>query len=509
MKTETTIRKVLTTAFLLVTMTQAPQSLNAQIIPIGEPGSELFYQRLLHQKTSSDSAAIDYQVAPYVSLSNYNYQGSFNYWNKSNTVAGENSLRIYLSPSSEINSEQERRTGSVTRFRGGVTALLSEKVSVMSSFLLDQGLADDPLYTGKVWRGLAGDVETALLSYRNERLTVLVGRYRTSWGPQFTNLLLSQTAAPLDGASFRYKLGRKLTFSYQIARLDPISPDTDSGNVFVNRYLAAHRVDYRVSNSVRIGVFESVLFAGPGRGLELQFLNPLIVFHGNQLNEDNNDNTFLGIDYDISPRHNLNFFGQLVVDDFQIEKVTQGDQEPNEIGLILGGRLNNALPETDLKLQWTKVTNRTYNQKLPRNRYLNQDIPLAHPLGNDFEIYQLDLMHWFGNERLLRLSSIIQRRGQGRINDIWTEPWLVTSEPYSEPFPTGTVERSTTLELDYQALISSLFPGSSTTGRQGLLRATLGWKSIKNEGNLQNADRNSFYLRLNFSLFLSGDIKLN
>ncbi len=516
MKTITRISALL----VLSIVTAAPSSPSAQILPVGEPGTELFYQWLLHARAAGDSAALDYQVAPYVSRGTS--PGAFSYWPQSQTASSANSqikspstLRVYLAPSEEIAGERQLQTATTARVRAGMTARLSEHVSAMSSFILDEGLAGDPTYTGKVWRGLAGDVETAVVSYQNEKLTVLAGRYRTSWGPQYTNLLLSQTAAPLDGASFRYRFGRKLTFSYQLARLDPISPDpvsADTINVFINRYLAAHRIDFRFSNAVRIGLFESVLFAGPGRSVELQFLNPLIFFHGNQLNEDNNDNTFLGFDYDIRIKHKLNLFGQVLVDDFQIDNKTQGDQEPNEIGYLIGGRLNDALPSFDIKMQWNRVTNRTYNQKLPRNRYLNQNRPLGHPLGNDFETYRLDILRWFGREQLLRLSGIIQRRGQGRITDPWSEPWLATSGPYSEPYLTGTVERTSTLELGYQTLFSGFFSGSSGssgTNRQGLLRATLGWKTVKNEANLAGVDRNSFYIRLNFSLFLAADIKPN
>ncbi len=499
---KTVLLNIVTASAVVLSVTTA---LNAQILPVGEPGTELFYQRLLHLRTAGDNAITNYQLAPYLTTSaSNNTPGALSYWPQS-----QNAMRVYVSPSQGYDGEQQRRSVTTERFRAGVTAHLSDNISAMSSFVLDEELARDPTYTGKVWRGLAGDVETALVSYQNNKLTALAGRYRASWGPQYTNLLLSQTAAPLDGASFRYRFGSKLTFSYQIARLDPISPDTDSSEVFINRYLAAHRVDLRFSDNVRIGIFESALFAGPGRGMELQFLNPLMFFHGNQLNEDNNDNTFLGLDYDLRLMHNLNLFGQFLVDDFQIDNKTQGDQEPNEIGFIFGARLNDILPATDLKVNWSRVTNRTYNQKLPRNRYLNQNRPLGHPLGNDFETIQLDFLHWFGAESLLRLTSIIQRRGVGRITDPWSEPWLATSGDFSEPFPTGTVEKSTAFELGYLAKVPLLSGSGLGIGREGLLQATLGWRDFKNERNLQNSNRSSFYLRMNFSLFLAGDIKLN
>jgi len=40
----------------------------------------------------------------------------------------------------------------------------------------------------------------------------------------------------------------------------------------------------------------------------------------------------------------VNLFGQLVVDDWQIDNKSQGDQEPNEYGLLVGGYLADFLP---------------------------------------------------------------------------------------------------------------------------------------------------------------------
>ncbi|MFQ5606736.1 MAG: capsule assembly Wzi family protein [Candidatus Zixiibacteriota bacterium] len=477
----------------------------AQIAPSGELDTDLYYKWRQREKARSPGG-FDYQLAPYV-IDTDSLNGSlFPYWS-----ASPNSLRWYAAPGESFLSQRSRRSSAQERLRGGMSVALSSRVFAQSSFVVDESLADDPLYTGKIWRGLAGDVETAVMSYSSEKLTALFGRFRGAWGPALTNTLLSQEARPLDGLSFRYRLSGKFTFSYQLARLDGLSPDdpNDTLSVFVKRYFAAHRIDLRPHHSLRLGVFESVIFAGPGRGLELQFLNPLIFFHANQLNEANNDNTFLGFDFDWWPGARFNLYGQLLVDDFQIEKKTQGDQEPNEIGWIVGAHLVDMRPGWDVRFQWDRVTNRTYNQKLPRNRYLNQNQPLGHPLGNDFELFQAHLSRWWGATRMLRFSGLWRRSGEGGVRKPWTEPWLQVSGAYSEPFPSGVVERQATVQLELQTLVPRSESSLSNSNSRFKLRATVGWSDFANEGNIPGADRSGLFANVGVTFFIAGDWRLD
>lgn len=498
---------IIALTFLLMTFGSIAR---ADFVPVGEAGSEIYFARLLRDRLLNSSTAGQWQIQPDISRTDSPPAGVFNYWpDKVGT------LRWYFSPSQRSTVASRQRYQGTELLRAGFSSRLSDKVSVLSSFILDEELAKSSNYTGKVWRGLAGGIETGALSYGDERFTAVVGRFRSSWGPTPTNVLFSQEARPRDGLSSSYRLGRKLTFSYHFARLNPLVPDSenpaDTLDVFVNRYLAAHRLDFQVSNELRIGVFESVIFAGPGRGLELQYLNPLVFFHSSQLNEGSNDNTFLGFDFNWRIQRRLNLYGQLLVDDFQIEKETQGDQEPDEIGFIVGGYLVNLPGGFDLGLRWDKVTNRTYNQKLERNRYLNQNVPLGHPLGNDFERQIVEIYRWLNPSAYLRLSGEFISKGEGAITDEWTEPWLLTTGNYSESSPTGVVERETIIAFSYHSLIpASTGPVNETPLHPSAsLKLTAGWRNLRNANNVIDDNRSSFFFQATFSLFLFGDWELN
>ncbi|MCH9030747.1 MAG: hypothetical protein IIB00_00600 [candidate division Zixibacteria bacterium] len=494
------------TTFLLALLWAFQPAVAGSFIPIGEPGSEIFYLRAKLNQTLGLNNYFDYQLAPQAQDSITRPDGSISYWSSE-----IESLRTYLFYTQRFNSEQKRRLQFFEAVRAGISVNLSPKLSVMSSFVLDDELANDPTYKGKVWRGLAGDVETGSLYYRTSKFDLLFGRHRASWGPTYTNLLLSQTSRPLDGLAFRYRLGERISFSYRLARLDGFPPASESSGaavdsgVFVNRYMAGHRLDWNVSKSIRLGFFESIIFAGPGRSLELQFLNPFIFFHANQLNEGNNDNTFLGIDFDILPRDGIRFFGQLFVDDFQIEKKTQGDEEPDEIGFLLGAHLVSASQKWEGMLRWDRVYNRTYNQKVERNRYILQGKPIGHPQGNDFEMLQATLRRWLNKETYAELTGRIIRQGEAKIIDTWAEPWLDVVGQYSEPFPTGVVEKTTEVALTLHSLFALPLSRGETRSddRLGLAKVTIGWKKLRNIANVASLVEDQIFVHSSISIFLA------
>jgi hypothetical protein len=164
-------------------------------------------------------------------------------------------------------------------------------------------------------------------------------------------------------------------------------------------------------------------------------------FHAFQLNENYDDNTFLGFDFTwyLKKRHKI--YGQFLIDDFQIDNDVPGDNEPNEIGILLGIYSIDIVNLFDARVEYLKITNRTYNQIFERNRYENRGELIGHIFGPDGDRYSLAIEKWFGNDKKFILDLAYQRKGEGRYDDTWTTPWNDVND-YSEPFPTGIVEKS-------------------------------------------------------------------
>jgi hypothetical protein len=413
----------------------------------------------------------------------------------------DNDVRFFSLTAERIQAERNSSPKDLALFMGGARYQLSEYFDALVLFNLDRAKAIDPDYTGKKWRGLAGDIETAALYFVKGNLAITLGRERVFWGPQPTNLILSETAEPLDLLSARYRKGR-LHFSFLFARLDESRPDSvdflrlADRTFHDNRYLVGHRLDIRFHKSFRLGLFETVLFGGEGRPPELYYLNPLQFFHTAQLNEQEDDNTILGFDFTFLPWNSFGFFGQFIVDDFQIDKREQGDQEPNEWGLLIGaykaGKAGSFSP--DLKLEYVRITNRTYHQRDPRNRYLFRNKPLGHPLGPDSDSLSLMVRFWPSSRQNAELELAYRRHGEGSLYKPWDEPWQLVEGDYNEPFPTGVVEKS----LLVAARMRGYVPLSQYTSDHLFATIDAGYGSIENRYNV--AGQNASTLWLNFSV---------
>lgn len=426
------------------------------VLPVGRMENEFVYDRFERLQTL-EYKNFDYQIGPYA-LDKAEFDIAPLYYFKQ-----EPSERLTLFA---VGTEDYRATGKAASrgyesLRGGLVAHPFEKLFVYGNFVLDEKRAADLTYSGKKWRGLAGDVEQAFAYYRTDRFNLTFGRFASFWGPR-NSLVLSANVA-LDGAAYSINWGR-LTLSYRLARLNGLNPDKDSVAQFENRYFAGHRLDVHFNNGVRVGFFETVIFGGPGRQIELYYLNPILFFHGSQLNEGADDNTFVGFDFDYVPIDGIRFFGQLLIDDLQIEKKSQGDQEPNELGLSAGVHWVNAFNKTDFKASYTRVSNRTYNQGNERNRYLYNGELLSAALGNDYDQWLLSVLRWINNSLNFGINMIYTRQGEGNVTDLWTTPWLNITGNYREAFPTGIVTKTTRLSLGLKGFFGKFLFTDLETG---------------------------------------------
>jgi hypothetical protein len=365
----------------------------------------------------------------------------------------------------------------------GFTYRPDRRVGAVMFFDIDRAKTLDPTYAGKIYRGMAGGVETAVITFRTDRVSLALGRQRIFWGPKRINLLISETAEPLDMLSASYRAGR-LTFSFLFARLDGSRPDYSDSLRFPdrtfndNRYLVGHRLDLTLHRTLRVGLFETVLFGGEGRPPELYYLNPLQFFHAAQLNENENDNTILGMDFTCLPAGGMGIYGQFIVDDVQIDNQEPGDKEPAEWGMMAGvitaGRPGTAVP--DIRLEYTRLTNRTYHQRDPCNRYLYRNQLIGHPLGPDADSLSLAIRFWPTDYFYSEVEGAYRRKGEGSIRSSWDEPWLLAAGEYSEPFPTGVVEKAMLVSVALRGYL----PVADYARDHLFLSVAAGWGEVHN-----------------------------
>jgi hypothetical protein len=327
----------------------------------------------------------------------------------------------------------------------------SPKLLFFNSIRLDQTLKDDPSYLGKKWRAFSGYTEQAYVQWRSRRSSIKFGRDFVAWGRgRDASLLLSDYARPLDQLSFELSVGR-LHFSYLAAKLDEVTL-SDSlrlrlGAPAAQRYLSANRAAFSFwKNKLQVAVSQAVLYGGPGQNFEPAFLNPFIFLHGEILNGPVDANSFGSIDLVFRPQPRLELYGQLLIDDIQIERTGPGDLEPSEMGFMVGGQVADPfeLQGTTIGMEYTRVTNRTYNSPVEFAKFLHRRQPIGHFLGNDFDRWLFFGSSCLGKNFFASWDIERRRRGEGRIEAAFDTPWLSANldQGYHEKFPSGVVEKA-------------------------------------------------------------------
>ncbi|MEJ7658376.1 MAG: hypothetical protein WKG07_01485 [Hymenobacter sp.] len=110
-----------------------------------------------------------------------------------------------------------------------------------------------------------------------KHINVQLAHDRNFIGNGYRSLILSDYSAPY----FFLKLNTRIwKFNYQNTFAELTARRSISGldSLFPKKYLALHHLSLDVTNNFNIGVFESEVSGGPGRGLELQYLNPVIFY---------------------------------------------------------------------------------------------------------------------------------------------------------------------------------------------------------------------------------------
>ncbi len=411
----------------------------AGVLPVGQPEYDFLYDRA-ERIDALSLDRFDYQLGPYRVDRMAENLGPLQ---SLHNVRGDK-LAFGLFCSEDLRAAKQAKPSGFEKLRGVVAGQPLERLSVYGSFVLDEELAKDENYTGKKWRGLSGHVRQAFVAWNTDRFDLMTGRFGGFWGPRRS--LLFSPEQNLDGLAYSFRWGR-LVISYRLARLDGLTPERDGVEAFENRCVAAHRYDFHFSPKLTVGLFETVVFGGPGRQLELFYLNPLIFFHGTQLNEGLDDNTTVGFDFSFKPKAGVKIYGQVLVDDLQFDDKVESDKEPDQIGVLGGGYFADVIKNTDVRLEYSRVSNWTFNQRLERNRYLNDSEPIGGAWGNDYDLMELSVIRWFREYLSVSANLSYWRQGEGRVNAEWTMPWLDVEGDYSEPFPTGVVQKTLTASL--------------------------------------------------------------
>ncbi len=373
---------------------------------------------------------------------------------------------------------------------GSIT--LAQTAAVRVRVRLDSDGRFDSQFHGEYWKEkFTAWVEQAVFTAQWRRVHVAFGREYWRWGRSPHDvMLLSDHSPPFDGLRANYR-GGKWSFSFHVTMLDSmlvspsdyLGPGGPSGTA--NRYLVAHRLDWRPRDNFEIALSEVMLFGGINRPWALNYLNPFLPYYWEQLNSHTNDNPLWNIELSWRPHRGLELYGEWLIDDFQIDFTS----EPHQVGVLGGFAWTPTIAESRLFFngEYQRINTFTYGQDRPWNRYFHDldvngnVIGIGSALGPDADrLYLSTTCHV---STLLDLLGVVEsiRRGEGRI-----ERPQASGVPKGLPFPSGVVEHQTNLSaglhLQYRGNLSAT--------------AEVGYSRVSNGGHVQDLDRDGVFVRL-------------
>jgi len=161
---------------------------------------------------------------------------------------------------------------------------------------------------------------------------------------------------------------------------------------YPSKYMSLHHLSVNISKKLNIGLFESVVFGvdsvGTSAEYDMQYLNPIIFYRSLEQQNGSPDNVLLGMDFKWLPFKNISLYGQLVLDEFLLDNLKQGDGWwGNKFGVQFGGEYVDAFGIDNLDLQAETNISRpyTYSHGSVYGSYSNYEQSLAHPLGANFK----------------------------------------------------------------------------------------------------------------------------
>jgi hypothetical protein len=273
-------------------------------------------------------------------------------------------------------------------------------------------VGDSVYFPYRKWQGVvASDYLKGYIKFTPFNLTFTIGKEPIKWGPGVKGgLILDKYSPPVFDLVRISWHNPRVKFSYFTTILEEIAD--------YSRYLVGHRVEIGGSD-FNIGFSEVALFRGKRGVSTLYYFNPIVIYYPYQWNYKSDVNIFWGIDFSyITGR--MNFYSEIMIDDYPYLQ-TKINEHP-KIGGKAGVKV--AFSRVYGVIEYTGVTRWTYGHKYNTLKYEYIDLPIGHPLGNDFEeIFSGVTVH---------LNEKIDIIGEGKIVN---KGKGIVDEKYPEVFP--------------------------------------------------------------------------
>lgn len=292
----------------------------------------------------------------------------------------------------------------------------------------------------------------------NAALNLLFGRDYVYWGASPINSVgISDSSPPFEliclTGTIPCKFGTFKAAAFS-AQLNSTWFDDGTTRYLAKRYLSAHRVDYKLSDWLEIGVSEWVLYGGDVQTLNWHYLNPVIPYYAVQYNAKSDDNMMLSFDGAVRPLDGVRLYAEWLADDFQYQS---DSNDPHAVTWLTGVEWYPKFADRQLGFltEYVRVNRWVYTHLEPDNQFTHFGTIIGHPIGTDADLLTFRVSYHATPSAVIEGNLSHQRNGEADITDRFY------GEDFRNiPFPSGVVERLTEFRLGWKYRPIKGFKGS-------------------------------------------------
>ncbi|MBN2104858.1 hypothetical protein JW835_12530 [bacterium] len=283
------------------------------------------------------------------------------------------------------------------------------------------------------------DNASAYFLFHLPHVNIEFGRDEARWGPgQQGNLMLSNHDAYFD----------MLRLQVFFTRFQFTSIHGKLNYTQAPKYLAAHRLEFRISPWLSVAGSELVIYGN--RDIEPMYLNPLMPYHVAEHHLGDRDNNTMAFDANLFPWKNHKLYLELFLDDYT------SSENPltyygNKWALLVGWRWLDlfGFRGWDLQMEYARIEPYVYTHQDSLNIYQQYGRSIGHWLGPNSDNVHIQIGYWVS--RIFNSTFYINRTRHGE-GDLYTP--ANRTESTRKKFLSGVVESHEIIgfEMEYQLL---------------------------------------------------------
>ncbi len=204
-------------------------------------------------------------------------------------------------------------------------------------------------------------------------------------GNGYRSLFLSDYSAPYLFLKFNTRIWK---LNYQNIYMELVNQHATGDYKYPKKYAVIHHLSVNVTPSINLGLYENVMFSRADH-YDFSYLNPVIFLVSAQQQNGSPDKTTVGFDFKANIGHAVQFYGQILINEFITNQVLHYGRGfwANKQGLQLGLKYINAfdVKNLDFQIEGNIVRPFTYSHNDTVSNYSNYNQPMAHPLGANFD----------------------------------------------------------------------------------------------------------------------------